>query len=66
MTKISSITIKRMSPQFLVADINRSIDFYTKQLGFEVAFRYEDFPSPQSLSKGLCLAKDSAACYRYC
>jgi predicted enzyme related to lactoylglutathione lyase len=43
MTKISSITIKRMSPQFLVADINRSIDFYTKQLGFEVAFRYEDF-----------------------
>ncbi len=32
-----------MSPQFLVADINRSIEFYTKRLGFEVSFRYEDF-----------------------
>src|SRR6185436_2858208 len=43
MTKTSNITIKGMSPQFLVADMNRSIDFYTKQLGFEVAFRYQDF-----------------------
>ena len=32
-----------MSPQFLVADIDRSIDFYTKQLGFSIDFRYEDF-----------------------
>ena len=38
-------TIKGMSPQFLVTDINRSIEFYTNKLGFEVNFRYEDFYS---------------------
>jgi catechol 2,3-dioxygenase-like lactoylglutathione lyase family enzyme len=32
-----------MSPQLLVADIDRSIAFYTKKLGFNVDFRYEDF-----------------------
>lgn len=32
-----------MSPQLLVADISRSIEFYTKKLGFEIDFRYEDF-----------------------
>jgi len=32
-----------MSPQLLVADIDRSIEFYTKKLGFEIDFRYEDF-----------------------
>ena len=35
--------IKKMSPQLLVADIDRSIEFYTKKLGFEIDFRYEDF-----------------------
>ena len=35
--------IKKMSPQLLVADIDRSIEFYTKNLGFDVDFRYEDF-----------------------
>ena len=35
--------IKKMSPQLLVADIDRSIEFYTKKLGFDVDFRYEDF-----------------------
>src|SRR5690242_2981524 len=35
--------IKKMSPQFVVADINRSLAFYTKQLGFDIEFRYEDF-----------------------
>jgi len=35
--------IKKMSPQFLVTDIEHSIEFYTKKLGFEVAFRYENF-----------------------
>ena len=34
--------IKGMSPQFLVTDMNRSIEFYNK-LGFEVDFLYEDF-----------------------
>jgi catechol 2,3-dioxygenase-like lactoylglutathione lyase family enzyme len=32
-----------MSPQFLVTDIEHSIEFYTKKLGFDVEFRYEDF-----------------------
>ena len=32
-----------MSPQFVVADIDRSIEFYTKKLGFDIDFRYEDF-----------------------
>ncbi|MDB5232950.1 MAG: ble 2 [Chitinophagaceae bacterium] len=32
-----------MSPQFLVADITSSIEFYTTKLGFAVDFRYEDF-----------------------
>ena len=34
-----------MSPQFLVADIHLSIEFYTKKLGFNLDFRYEDFYS---------------------
>src|SRR5262245_11763160 len=36
-------TIKKMSPQFLVTDLARSIEYYTKKLGFEVEFMYEDF-----------------------
>ena len=32
-----------MSPQFLVTDIEHSIEFYTKKLGFDIEFRYEDF-----------------------
>jgi catechol 2,3-dioxygenase-like lactoylglutathione lyase family enzyme len=34
-----------MSLQLLVADMDRSIGFYTKILGFDVDFRYEDFYS---------------------
>jgi predicted enzyme related to lactoylglutathione lyase len=37
--------IKSMSPQLLVTDINQSIEFYTKKLGFDVNFRYDDFYS---------------------
>lgn len=40
---IISSKIKKMSPQLLVADIEQSIEFYTKKLGFDVDFRYEDF-----------------------
>jgi catechol 2,3-dioxygenase-like lactoylglutathione lyase family enzyme len=36
-------TIKGMSPQLLVSDLDRSIGFYTGVLGFRVQFRYEDF-----------------------
>jgi len=35
--------IKGMSPQLLVTDLTRSIEFYTLKLGFEIEFRYEDF-----------------------
>lgn len=35
--------IKKMSPLFLVTDLERSIDFYMKTLGFDLNFRYEDF-----------------------
>ena len=36
-------TITAMSPQFLVADLERSLQFYTGQLGFELDFRYGHF-----------------------
>lgn len=36
-------TIKKLSPQLLVTDLEDSIEFYTKKLGFEVDFRYDDF-----------------------
>ena len=32
-----------MSPLFVVANLEQSIDFYTQKLGFEIDFRYEDF-----------------------
>ncbi len=35
--------IKEMSPQFIVSDIERSIEFYTSRLGFGLGFRYENF-----------------------
>jgi catechol 2,3-dioxygenase-like lactoylglutathione lyase family enzyme len=38
-----SFQIKKMSPQLLVADVDRAIEFYTKKLGFDIDFRYEDF-----------------------
>jgi len=43
MTTNTQSKIKKMSPQFLVTDIERSIDFYIKKLGFDLEFRYEDF-----------------------
>ncbi len=38
-----STKLTGMSPQFLVADLDRSIGFYTGQLGFDLDFRYEHF-----------------------
>jgi catechol 2,3-dioxygenase-like lactoylglutathione lyase family enzyme len=35
--------IKGMSPLLLVADLDRSLAFYSERLGFELDFRYEDF-----------------------
>jgi catechol 2,3-dioxygenase-like lactoylglutathione lyase family enzyme len=43
MNTTPSFRIKKMSPQFLVTDLERSIEFYTKMLGFDIDFRYEDF-----------------------
>jgi catechol 2,3-dioxygenase-like lactoylglutathione lyase family enzyme len=43
MNTITNFRIKKMSPQLLVADIERSVEFYTKKLGFDVDFRHEDF-----------------------
>src|ERR1700750_887088 len=43
MTNTVHSTIKKMSPQFLVKDLTRSINFYTNQLGFEVQFIFQDF-----------------------
>jgi len=45
MGTITHSKIKKMSPQLLVVDIGRSIEFYTKKLGFDIDFRYEDFYS---------------------
>ena len=42
---MTKFTVKKMSPQLIVSDLERSIDFYTKNLGFEFDFRYEDFYS---------------------
>ncbi|MEO7309287.1 MAG: VOC family protein [Chitinophagaceae bacterium] len=35
--------IKKMSPQIVVADLDRSLEFYTKELGFILDFRHDDF-----------------------
>ena len=43
MGTITNFRIKRMSPLFLVSDLVGSIEFYTKELGFALDFRYEDF-----------------------
>src|ERR1044071_3524910 len=43
MNTVTYSRIRKMSPQLLVADIGDSIGFYTKKLGFDVDFRYEDF-----------------------
>jgi catechol 2,3-dioxygenase-like lactoylglutathione lyase family enzyme len=50
MHTIANFKIRQISPQLLVADLERSIAFYTQKLGFMVDFRYEDFYS--GISKG--------------
>jgi catechol 2,3-dioxygenase-like lactoylglutathione lyase family enzyme len=45
MDTITNFRIKKMSPQLLVTDLDRSVEFYTKKLGFDVDFRYDDFYS---------------------
>ena len=43
MEALTYYKIKKMSPLFLVADINTSLKFYVNELNFEVDFLYEDF-----------------------
>lgn len=43
MSKSLQETIHCMSPQLVVADLERSIRFYTEQLGFTLNFRHEGF-----------------------
>ena len=43
MNRTPSTRLTGMSPQFLVADLDRSTRFYTEQLGFDLDFRYEHF-----------------------
>ena len=43
MNTTTHFLIKGMSPQLVVSNIERSIEFYTEKLGFTVAFRYSDF-----------------------
>lgn len=43
MSRTHAAKLTGMSPQFLVADLDRSIEFYTGQLGFDLDFRYEHF-----------------------
>ena len=43
MTARTQSKIKKMSPQLLVTDIEHSLEFYTRKLGFDIEFRHEDF-----------------------
>ena len=43
MDTITSSKIKKISPQLVVADLEHSIEFYTRKLGFTIDFRYQDF-----------------------
>ena len=45
----SKYKVKNMSPQLLVADIKKSIEFYNKILHFELDFLYEQFYAGISL-----------------
>ena len=36
-------SLAKMSPLLLAADLDKSLTFFTSQLGFQVDFRYEDF-----------------------
>lgn len=38
-----TFNIKQIIPQLLVFDLELAISFYVQQLGFTLAFRYEDF-----------------------
>lgn len=37
------MTVNGIAPQLRTTDLERAINFYTRILGFRIAFRYEDF-----------------------
>jgi predicted enzyme related to lactoylglutathione lyase len=43
MSDITPSRFRQISPQLLVADIEKAMAFYTRELGFTLDFRYEDF-----------------------
>ena len=43
MEALTNFKIKSICAQLLVADIDRSLRFYTEVLGFRIDFQYEDF-----------------------
>lgn len=63
MDAITYSKIKKMSPQFLVADIEHSIEFYTEKLGFDVDFRYEDFYAGLQLLSNLIRRNGSSGLF---
>jgi len=63
MENVLSFRIKKMSLQFVVSDLQRSIEFYTKELNFDLDFLYEDFYAgiiKEGFSIHLKLGKPSA------
>jgi uncharacterized glyoxalase superfamily protein PhnB len=40
---MSELNVKKMSPQFLVTNIEESLKYYSDKLGFSVEFFYEGF-----------------------
>ncbi|HWJ26832.1 MAG TPA: VOC family protein [Flavisolibacter sp.] len=44
--------IKNLSPQLLVSDLSRSIEFYQGMFGFHVDFQFDDFYA--GMSNGVC------------
>lgn len=43
MNPVTYSKFKKMSTQLPVADMDRSVEFYTRKMGFDVDFRYHDF-----------------------
>lgn len=43
MVTFTSFKIKTISAQFVVGDIERSLEFYKQKLGFAIDFQYGDF-----------------------
>ena len=45
--------IEELVPQLRTTDLERAIDFYTRKLGFALAFRFQDFYAGVSSGEGM-------------